>query len=216
MSYIIINFRPFDTYLSSSEYIKKTKFNLDIHKSHGLGSGIYGLIPTQSNYITQATQRKYEIKTKLTLNNPYEINTNKQLSRFIELSIWLILQCEEIINKNLIINNIKNKVRNIKIPDIIKEITIELFNNMIDINLLLNSIFHFVKDYQQAKIGDFIKQPINYLLEPYYDGIYNHCSYGNLFSVGSIKFRDINIRHQKGNFDKEGFFLSNQNKLINI
>ena len=212
MSYIIINFRPFDTYLSSSEYIKKTKFNLDIHKSHGLGSGIYGLIPTQSNYITQATQRKYEIKTKLTLNNPYEINTNKQLSRFIELSNWLILQCEEIINKNLIID----KMIDIEIPDIIKEITIELFNNKIYINLLLYVIFNFVEDYQQAEIGDFIKQPINYLLEPYYDGIYNHCSHGNLFSTGSIKFRDINIRHQKGNFDKEGSFLSNQNKLINI
>lgn len=201
MEYIIINYRPNNTNISSAEYIKKTKYNLNINKTHGIGSGIYGLIPYHPNYLSQVINRKYEIRRKIILNNPYIIYNDIQLSKFCELSIWLIKQCENIINDN---------IDNIYETNIIKQINIELFND-IDLKYI---IYNFVNDYKKAEIGDFIKQPINYLLEPFYDGIYNNCNNGNLFSVGSVKFKDINIRHQKGCFDIEGYFMNINNKLI--
>ena len=45
----IINYRPQNTQLSASEYVLANKQkNLNLTKSHGMGSGIYGLLKRTS------------------------------------------------------------------------------------------------------------------------------------------------------------------------
>ena len=80
MSYTIINFRPKWTDLSSSEYIKKKPI-LDITKTHGLGSGIYGIIDTKDeSYKQKSLTRPHEIQTSIPIDNPLILNTNNKIS----------------------------------------------------------------------------------------------------------------------------------------
>ena len=200
MSYTITNFRPFETDVSSSEYIKKTGNLLNMTKTHGLGSGIYGVIKTPKMiHEINTTIRQSEIPTELVLQNPLILDTNEKFGNFIQLSRYLMGICEAQINRK---------------PDVYRALSGQLQHyNLIRQNIcpssnsIVSAFTGFTKAYKAANIGDFLRQPINYLLEGHYDGIYNSSNDGNSFSTGSVAFIHHNPRHQKQAFDPEGAFL---------
>ena len=223
--YIIYNYRPRRYDLSSSEYIKKGN-RLDITRTHGLGSGIYG--------VTTSEEREDETITPIPLINPIIIQNDDMDSNLSTISIWLIDMIEQTIKLGKLqaalrkaekdgdddmisfiqhdIVSEKGIYTELKSPDRINDI-IFITNNLLgnttddtDINTevrckLFGAINGFVKDYSRAKMGDFLLQPINYFLISYgYDGIYNASSSGNTFARGSVAFININMRDQKQAF----------------
>ena len=200
MSYTITNFRPSRTAVSSSEYIKKTGNLLNMTKTHGLGSGIYGIIKTpEMLHEINITIRRNELPTEIVLKNPVILDTNEKLGNFIQLSRYLMGICEAHINRK---------------PDVYRTLSGQLQDyNLIRQNIcpssnsIVSAFNGFTKAYKAANIGDFLRQPINYLLEDHYDGIYNSSNDGNSFSTGSVAFIHLNPRHQKYAFDPEGPFL---------
>ena len=202
MSYTITNLRPAQTYgISSAEYIKKTPHALFMTKTHGLGSGIYGVIktPKMVHEINNDPVRKEELQTELVLQNPVILDTNEKFANFIQLSRYLMDICEAQIN-------FKREDYNALTPylqhyNLIRQTICPLSNNIV------SAFSGFTKAYKAANIGDFLRQPINYLLEGPYDGIYNYNDNGNAFLTGSVAFIHHNPRHQKYAFDPEGPFL---------
>lgn len=223
--YIIYNYRPRRYDLSSSEYIKKGNM-LDITRTHGLGSGIYG--------VTTSEEREDETITPITLINPIIIQNDEMDSNLSTISIWLIDMVEQTIklgklqaalrkaegcdNEDIIISiqrDIelkKDKYTQIKSQEQVNNI-IFITNNLLgnieddtDVNTevrckLFGAINGFVKDYSRTRMGDFLLQPINYFLISYgYDGIYNASPSGNTFARGSVAFININMRDQKQAF----------------
>jgi hypothetical protein len=223
--YIIYNYRPRRYDLSSSEYIKKGN-RLDITRTHGLGSGIYG--------VTTSEEREDETITPIPLINPIIIQNSDMDSNLSTISIWLIDMIEQTIklgklqaalrkaerdgDDDMIISiqhdivSEKGIYTELKSPERINDI-IFITNNLLgnttddtDINTevrckLFGAINGFIKDYSRAKMGDFLLQPINYFLISYgYDGIYNASSSGNTFARGSVAFININMRDQKQAF----------------
>jgi hypothetical protein len=185
LEYTIYNYRESYYGLSSAEYIKKKGF-LNINKSHGLGSGIYGL----TNSDNESRDSSLYIIEPFILNDPVILDKDEDQSRFIELSVYLIKLCESYINhKKSTYNDLAKGIG--KFSEIKKALCPK--SRKIGV-----AITKFIEDYMQAKIGDFLKQPINYLLEDSYDGIYNSCPAGNIFSRGSVKFVDILPRSQCG------------------
>lgn len=204
--YYIYNFRPQGTPLSSAEYIVKEKNNMTgkiqlfMTETHGLGSGIYGLVPNENGEIPGAETRSNEIVTPITLVNPLILDTNEKFSKFIDLSIFLIQLCKAIINKD-----IKNKIvlsKNILQYELIRK---ELAPDTPKITSVVNN---FIKTFSKMKLGDYIRQPINFLLSYQYrdnnsgyDGIYNSSPNGNRFSTGSVGFYDYEpVRRQPRGF----------------
>lgn len=184
LEYIIYNYRESDYELSSSEYIKKKEGFLNMNKSHGLGSGIYGL----TNSDNELRDSSLYIIEPLILNNPVILDKDEDQSRFILLSRYLMELCESYINGD------GSTYNTLKVEfDIFKNEKDKLCPKSRGIGFVVRK---FIKDYNAAKIGDFLKQPINYLLEGPYDGIYNSCPAGNIFSRGSVKFEDISPRYQ--------------------
>jgi len=208
--YAIINFRPSSAVRpSSSEYIRKVEpSKLVIHTRHGLGSGMYGLlllndaelaweeqnispgerVQLRSHYYT----RESEIQSLYYIINPVIIDTNPKLDDFIKMSTWLINVCLAQVkqNKDKFLHLMKN----------FRQIS-EIQKKLCPLSQPFQKVItEWTKAYKNANYGDFIKQPINYLLQPEYDGIYNSCSDGNYFTVGSIKFIDLNPRDQRQNF----------------
>lgn len=88
---IIYNYRPRNFEVSSAEYIKKTTGKLDMTRTHGLGSGIYG--------ITSYEQREDESMTAIMLKKPLNITDEKMDSYLTDVSVWLIDIVEKTINK---------------------------------------------------------------------------------------------------------------------
>jgi hypothetical protein len=221
--------------VSSAEYIKKNIFTLlDITKTHGIGSGFYG--------VTDFDKRPQESMIPIQLKNPLFIRDNEMDSRLTQISLWLIAMVETTINKgkntkylNVAIssNDIQEKTRleseietqNIKITylksscviqDIISELNELVGNSYTPEEIrckLFGAIKGFIKDYSTAKHGDFLLQPIDYLLLSCgYDGIYNESPNGDTFSRGSIAFYNKNPRDQKQAFGNP--FLNPNNQLV--
>ena len=194
----ITNFRPKGKNVSSAEYIKKKESSdyLNMNITHGLGSGIYGII---------GKNRPNEIPETFTLTNPLIIDDDIKDKNFTKLSVWLILVCQ---------NSIKREFANVKELKL-SENEMNVIKNEFGIDKSLNeAIDNFVDDYEHANNGDFVKQPINYLLQPQFDGIYNISSNGNNFNRGSVAFIDENPRDQKQAFGSP--YLAPGNVLVNI
>lgn len=176
--------------LSSSEYVKKTPPGyLNMTKTHGIGSGIYGLT-------TAIHEHGKTLKETLTLETPVILNTNDKTQSFISLAQFMMETVEIFINKK---GKLAFEEKKAEIPD---------FQNIADILApdltvkVVQAINNFIKDYKKASVGDFLRQPTNYLFEDGgYDGIYNSSPAGNSFAVGSIQFRHIKPRHQKYGFE---------------
>ena len=189
--YQIDNYRPISKELSAAEFIKKTKGKLDFTKTHGLGSGIYGLVHGTPN-LREAT----ELKTTISLVNPVILDTDTKTARFIEFSQYLMKVVEEYVNQTKPIKNISANINSEKAK--LDSVFSDLFpQTSLSIVQVLN---RYKRDYNKAALGELLKHPINYLLEPY-DGIYNSSPNGNTFATGSVFFSDINPRHQKQAFN---------------
>ena len=216
MEYKITNYRPPINEMSSSEYIKKTHSMLNITKTHGLGSGVYGVIKDKLPFNDRAGR---ELETDLVLYNPVIIRSDEELGDYIRLSTFVAEIVESIINSAKV-DNVDEKTRmkaqandrllNSEEGKRMKEILNHLAPNA---NLKVG-IVSFLKAYGSAKIGDFVHQPMNYILKSY-DGIYNDNNNGNTFSMGSVKFIDVNPRHQKAKFDKKPY-IEPGNNLIDL
>jgi len=230
--YIIYNYRPRRYDISSSEYIKKGN-RIDITRTHGLGSGIYG--------VTTSDERADETITPIRLINPIVIKSNEMDSNLTTISIWLIDMVEQPIKLGKLQASLRGAEKNgdidlvtsiqqkidlekrryemvkSQIGDIIAITNQLLGNTFIDSDIrckLFGAINGFVKDYSQAKNGDFLLQPINYLLMSYnYDGIYNASTTGNTFARGSVAFMNINMRDQKQAFASDPY-LGEENSLF--
>jgi hypothetical protein len=213
MVYTIYNFRPPGTDLSSSEMIKKKPSILNITLTHCLGSGIYGIIDKTPPNIQDKI--KDNIETELNLVNPFIINNDKELSVYINFAraITELCVCLKTIKKS--------DARYVKVKDLLEIIkkNTEIINNSVnqiiyeDIN---KDIQKFIKQYTNMDNGDFITQPINFVLyRNGYDGIYNNCGNGDNFASGSVKYDYINSRHQTWAFGGGAPpFLIESNKLI--
>ena len=68
MEYKITNYRPPINEMSSSEYIKKTHSMLNITKTHGLGSGVYGVIKDKLPFNDRAGR---ELETDLVFRKQF-------------------------------------------------------------------------------------------------------------------------------------------------
>ena len=205
--YRIKNFRPIGTEVSSSEYIKKTHNLLNMTKTHGLGSGIYGVIETpQMLHTITTSSRQHELQSVFELHNPVILDTDEKHGSFIYISRYLMDLCEAQINQQGSVY--RDLSKSISEYNLIRKNICPLSNT------IGKAVNQFIKDYRFANIGDFLRQPINYLLEGHYDGIYNISDNGNSFSTGSVAFIHQNPRHQKYAFDPEGALLQPDKTLI--
>ena len=207
MAYTITNFRNPNFDISSAEYIKKTEtgYPLNMNKTHGLGSGLYGIVPNANN------ARKGEVGTPITLTKPLVLDTDQKDHDFSLLSIWLIELAEAVVQGNQ-----TNKARLLTEKTAMESICTAF--GIMSTGGLIGALNRFIKAYQTARPGDFVRQPINYLLEPQFDGIYNSSPNGNNYNRGSVSFQNINPRHQRAAFDpvppSEKGKLTPGNKLI--
>jgi len=185
-----------------------------MNKSHGLGSGIYGIAPGGS--IPDQTIENYAVAEKIVLKNPVVIRSNKDDGAFTRLSVWLMLAVESKMDdrkKMFNDNDDINKIRLRLAPDTEK---IRRLQGKDPLAFAVNSFLEVY--HRKAKIGDFIKQPINFLLEAGgYDGVYNTSNNGNTFNRGCVKYTHHPrlSRHQKGalNGRVEEYFLEEGNDL---
>jgi hypothetical protein len=205
--------------------LKRDKW-LNITQTHGIGSGIYGV--TQKCCYT----RPDELKTSLRLMIPLIIKDDIEDGIFSQISIWLIRSVENAINlgkarsllskssgdeyedleqrihqynkTKTILNREKNEV---------DELRKQLMPNTIhkSLNSVINS---FISDYSKSSFGDFLKQPINYLMDGCYDGIYNESISGNTFNRGCILYMEQNPRHQHQAFIKPVHLQSTKKMLF--
>ena len=215
MEYKITNYRPPINEMSSSEYIKKTHSNLNITKTHGLGSGVYGVIKDNLPFNDRAGR---ELETNLVLYKPVIIRSDEELGDYITLSTFVAEIVESLINSAKV-DNVDEKARmkasaNARLSSEEGKIIKEILKHLAPNANLIEGIKSFLTAYNKAKIGDFVHQPMNYILK-LYDGIYNDNNNGNTFSMGSVKFIDVNPRHQKGKFDMKPY-IEPGNNLIEI
>jgi hypothetical protein len=216
MAYYIDNYRPQGTELSSAEFIKKRAAPLDITKTHGLGSGLYGLV-----HGTQTARAGVEILTTGEIMNPVVLNTDEKTAWFETFTRHFNYIIEGYINKTASGAEVTAAIDAL-IPQI-KPQFLELFYRLDGVTLeggirthLLRTIQSFSQSYSRANVGDFLWQPINYLLMPVYGGIYNSSHAGNTLDRGSVAFQAINPRHQKQAFNIEGAFVPAGRRLIAI
>uniref|UniRef100_A0A6C0KJ37 Uncharacterized protein n=1 Tax=viral metagenome TaxID=1070528 RepID=A0A6C0KJ37_9ZZZZ len=195
--YIIYNFRPQTTPLSSAEYIVKERNSmtgrimLSMNQSHGLGSGIYGLIRDPiTGIIPGADTRSNEIVTPIALVNPLILDTNEKFSDFVDLSRYLMDLCEATIHRD-------NGERRVLLAKLFKY---EVLRKKIapKSHKIIPTVNKFTSTFIRKMVpGDYIRQPINFLLSDAYDGIYNSSKNGNCYSAGSVYFSDVEpVRRQ--------------------
>ena len=215
-AYIIHNFRENEhPIVSPSEFIRKpprpSVFSPNL--THGLGSGVYGVVikgNANRNIFTRHRPLNKYTTTPLSLNNPVIIDTDDESSDITQLSVYLISRCKPRISggqlSSLIIDrNEAEEIRNRICPDS---------------NAIEDSIEAFLGAYDDANPGDLMSQPINYLLQPHYDGIYDISRGGNQFGRGSVYF-SMNLtihspRNQKQAFGSSKQYLEEGQKLITI
>jgi hypothetical protein len=243
-SRIIYNFREPQYELSSAEYIPKKRpdINLNITMTHGIGSGLYGVTQyeerpgsivtelilnnpliiddnTLDGYLTDISIWMIEL-IQLTINKGKDVNRLKIAKNDNDHSLETEIQ-REIDTKTARIDTLKSADY---VNDIIDK-TYSLFINatnetpdestrVIIRSKLFGAIKGFINDYSSAKVGDFLLQPINYLLQKEgYDGEYNSSETGDTFSRGSIAFVSINPRNQQRAFGGINF-LPSTNRLV--
>jgi hypothetical protein len=217
MPYQIDNYYPPEAQVSAAEFIKKTGGPLNITKTHGLGSGIYGIIHgtpnkdyTRSNWLVHVA----------TMRNPVILDTDEKTAAFIHFSQTLIDFVEAYISRGAPAAQLLDQL-NLVLPTL-TPIAQYLFPKVATTSQGLYNAFssvlnRFATAYKNARHGDFLYQPINYLLMPVgYDGIYNSSPDGNTFAKGSVYFNGANPRHQKYAFDLQGPKLPLGNQLIQV
>jgi hypothetical protein len=215
MSVLIDNYRPSGNPLSAAEFIRKTSHKLDITKTHCLGSGIYGLV-----HGTEVEDRhKREVMETLRLENPVKLETDAETSDFSWFSINFTELVEEIINSEEVIDD-RTILAKISEKDLVNTERYEILKSSLrgisdPRQAIFDAIRNFKKQYESANLGDFLYQPINYLLVPaHYDGIYNSSRNGNVFSTGSVKFSGLKPRNQKYAMNERFKFLEAPKKLM--
>ena len=171
----------------SAEFIRKSVV-LHMTKTHGLGSGIYGL--TKQTATTQLT-RPLNSSKFYPLYHPLVLDTNDKLSCFSQLSIGLMNACESV-------------VKGADVDELIVELIADLQKNQCDVHAIIPSNLHeilhqtvttWVNDYTNANVNDYLYQPINYLLMGTYDGIFNSSPHGDSFASGSVYFPKDDNEH---------------------
>ena len=171
----------------SAEFIRKSSV-LHMTKTHGLGSGIYGL--TKQTATTQLT-RPLNSSKLYPLYHPLVLDTNDKLSCFSQLSIGLMNACESL-------------VKGSDVNELIEDLIEDLQKNQCDVHTIIPSNLHeilyqtvttWVNDYTNANVNDYLYQPINYLLMGTYDGIFNSSPHGDSFASGSVYFPKDDTEH---------------------
>jgi len=208
MSYLIDNYRPKGTELSSAEFIKKTAGALSITRTHGLGSGIYGLV-----HGTRTARAGVEILTTREIVNPVMLDTNENLALFIRFTVYFNDLIEKYTGGMAATDVVKSiDSNNLFLASVFTKLFPQLGGDAK--TNILKALKSFSTSYKAAAIGDFLWQPINYLLMPMYDGIYNSSEAGNTLDRGSVLFDAIQPRHQKQAFNREGAFVPAGKRLV--
>jgi hypothetical protein len=183
---------------ASSEFIRK-KDVLFMNRTHGLGSGIYGVITGTHRGDRPAAQNG---KVLYRMLNPLRIDEDDELAYFSALSIGLIEACELLVaayaNRD---PEPANERLNRLVLDWSNDQPCHIFLNRkivpalpdgSNIGMLLhNTVENWVRDYVGANDGDYLYQPINYLLMRQYDGVYNTSENGNTFATGSVYYHAV-------------------------
>jgi len=209
MSYLIDNYRPKGTELSSAEFIKKTAGALSITKTHGLGAGVYGLV-----HGTKTERAGVEILSTHEITNPVLLDANHKTAMFIEFTQYFNDLIEKYIYGTLKGSGVTTSI------DSNEEFLVSVFATLFPQlggdakSNILRSLKAFSGAYRVAAVGDFLWQPINYLLMPTYKGIYNSSEEGNTLDRGSVLFYANEPRHQKQAFNREGAFVPAGKKLV--
>jgi hypothetical protein len=205
--------------------MKRDKW-LNITQTHGIGSGIYG--------VTQKCcyDRPDELKISLKLMNPLIIKDEIEDSIFSQISIWLIRSVENAVNlgkaRSLLSKSsgdeyeeLEQRIHQYNEDKIIlnrEKIEVDEMRKQLMPNTIhksLNSVINsFIGDYSKSSYGDFLKQPINYLMDGCYDGIYNESVSGNTFNRGCILYMEQNPRHQHQAFIKPVHLQSTKKMLF--
>lgn len=211
MPYLIDNYRPDRFDISSAEFIKKTAGGLSITKTHGLGSGVYGLV-----HGTDTMRAGIEILSIHEITNPVILDTDRKTALFIEFTQYFNDLVERFISKAATGADVTESLDSKKL--FLDEVFSELFPRLVGSTKshILRVIKAFSTAYRGAAVGDFLWQPINYLLMPVYNGIFNSSQSGNTLDRGSVLFIAIQPRHQKQAFNREGAFVPAGRRLVGI
>jgi len=178
-------------------------------KTHGLGSGIYGLV-----HGTRTRRAGVETLTTHEIVNPVILDTNAKSASFVEFTQYFNTLIESFINKTA------TGAAVMEILDSKKAFLDSIFSELFPglggdaKSNILRVIKAFSSAYKGAAVGDFLWQPINYLLMPKYGGIYNSSVEGNTLDRGSVLFVATEPRHQKQAFNREGAFVPEGKKLV--
>lgn len=178
---------------SSAEFIRK-KDVLSMSKTHGLGSGMYGVITGSHRGDRPASQNG---KVLYQMRNPVVIATDDEFACFHSLSIGLIKACESLVHPSedpkhtdTILTSLLGEWTGKECSIFLNKIVQAKLPGGEDIlRLLRTTVDRWVHDYMTASKDDYLYQPINYFLMGHYDGVYNNCPNGNTFATGSVHFR---------------------------
>ena len=102
-------------------------------------------------------------------------------------------------------------------PEIVEIIEVGIYDYLVE------KLNNFLTDWRKAEIGDFLFQPTNYILMPFYDGIYYGENVGgNDRHIGCVKYyydppmpRKFEVQFDESRFD-DSRFLTNGNCLHHI
>jgi len=199
--YKITNMREINFSLSPAEYVKKKKKGLpNMTKTHGLGSGIYGIILNENEEENASRPKSSYTYSDHILHNPVVLDTDDKRVKFTKLSRWLMKLCET--KRSAEVQEYR-RTEESEYEEIRKELCPKS-------NELIYAVSTFRRNYNSSNPGDFVHQPINYLLGPHYDGVYNSTMIGNTFNLGSVlyikdsndlNYQNLTPRHQKYAFD---------------
>lgn len=203
----------------SAEFIRR-KSVLKMNISHGLGSGIYGLVRGTDQRVRPALDN---MKVLYQMMNPVVIKTDDELSCFTSLSVGLIEACESLVNsdgdprgKDAILTKLcEDWLNDPKCSSFLNKIVKANPDGKNILTLLHTTVDQWVHDYRNANEGDYLYQPINYFLMGHYDGVYNKCRNGNTFAQGSVFFKpDSHIPREQNSASSHEYKLLPGKKLI--
>jgi hypothetical protein len=155
---LIFNYRPREFEVSSAEYIKKTNGKVDMTRTHGLGSGIYG--------VTRYDQREDESMSAIMLKKPLNITNETMDSYLTDVSVWLIDITEKTINKGKTqkdLSKIQKELDEIKIGGDNDEIS-QIEEEISRIQININKITEEVSQLRTPEIMDDIISKATYFL----------------------------------------------------
>jgi hypothetical protein len=178
--------------------------------------------PTLDGYLTDISIWMIEL-VQLTINKGKDVNrlkiakndNNGTLETEIQRKIDTDTSRINILKNTDYVNDIIDKTYRLFSKTTTEERPDES-NRLIIKSKLFGAINGFIKDYSSANEGDFLLQPINYLLQKEgYDGEYNSSETGDTFSRGSIAFVTINPRNQQRAFGGINYLPSRNNLVYN-